>query len=128
MRTPISHATAPRNCGGTGERPSRSLVAICTGAHSTNNKMTAATRSAARTGDEPLGVLTIAVLGDAVQLHAVIDEAEAELLGDALLKRFELVIDEFDDVAGLNVDQMIVVGFRRRFVARSPIAELVPFE
>ena len=51
-----------------------------------------------------------AVEGDAVELHAVVDEAEAELLGDALLQRLELVVDELDDLAGLDVDQMVVMG------------------
>jgi hypothetical protein len=39
----------------------------------------------------------------------VIDEAEAELLGDLALQRLELVVDELDDVAGLDVDQMVVM-------------------
>src|SRR5215210_7664790 len=70
----------------------------------------------------------IAVEGDAVKLHSVIDEAEAELLGDALLKRLELFIDELDDIARFDVDQVIVMGIRRRLVARSAVAELVPLE
>src|SRR3954467_8544807 len=70
----------------------------------------------------------IAGEGDAVELHSVIDEAEAEPFGDALLQRLELVVDELDDVAGFDVDQMIMVRFRRRFVARAAVAELVPLE
>ena len=40
----------------------------------------------------------------------MIDEPEAELLGDALLQGFELIVDELDDIAGLDVDQMVVVA------------------
>ena len=39
------------------------------------------------------------VEGDAVELHPVIYEPGAELLGDPLLEKLELVIDEFDDGA-----------------------------
>jgi hypothetical protein len=72
--------------------------------------------------------LPLAVAGDAVQLHAVIDEAKAELLGDSFLQRFELVIDEFDDVAGFDVDEMVVVRLGRGLVAGAAVTELVPFE
>ena len=69
-----------------------------------------------------------AVEGDAVQLHAMVDEAEAELLGDPLLQRLELLVDELDDLAGLDVDQMVVMRVRRGFVARAAVAELVALE
>jgi hypothetical protein len=49
-------------------------------------------------------------VGDAVQLHAMIDETEAEALGNSLLQFLELVVDEFDHIAGLDIDQMIVVS------------------
>src|SRR5438309_1040316 len=55
-------------------------------------------------------------------------EPEAELFGDALLQGFELVVDELDHIAGLDVDQMVVVAFRGCLVARAAIAELVSFE
>ena len=79
-----------------------------------------------RAGPSPKGAL--AVGGDAVQLHAMVDQAEAELLGDLLLKRLQLLIDELDDVAGLDVDQVIVMRVRRRFIARAAVAELMPLE
>ena len=69
-----------------------------------------------------------AVEGDAVELHAMVDEAEAELLGDPLLKHLELLVDELDDLAGLDVDQMVVMRFRRGLVARAAVAELVALE
>src|SRR5690348_454298 len=74
------------------------------------------------------GALPVAIERDSVELHAVIDEAEAELLGDALLKDLQLVIDEFDDVAGLDVDQMVMVGLGRCLVARAAVAKFVAFE
>jgi hypothetical protein len=58
----------------------------------------------------------------------MVDEAEAQLLRDALLESFELVIDELDDVAGFDIDQVIVVALRRSLVACSAVAELVTLE
>ena len=49
----------------------------------------------------------------------MVDEAEAELFGDALLQHLELIIDELDDVAGFDVDQMVVVRFRGGLEPRS---------
>ncbi|VXC83947.1 hypothetical protein SPHINGOAX6_50372 [Sphingomonas sp. AX6] len=66
--------------------------------------------------------------GDAVQLHPVIDEAEAQAFGDLLLQQFKLGIDEFDDLAGLDIDQMIVMRLGRGFVAGAAIAEIVTVE
>ena len=83
-------------------------------------------RTPARMG-EPFG-LAVAVECDAVKLHAVIDEAEAELLGDALLQKLQLLIDELDDRARLDVDQMVVVRIGCRFIARTSVAELVPLK
>jgi hypothetical protein len=34
----------------------------------------------------------------------MIDQAETQALGDAPLKLFQFLIDELDDVAGLDVD------------------------
>ena len=58
----------------------------------------------------------------------MVDEAEAELLGDPLLQRFEFFVDELDDAAGFDIDQMVVMSVRRGFVARTAVAELVAFE
>ena len=70
----------------------------------------------------------IAVEGDAVKLHAMVDQAESEPLGDSLLQFLELVVDELDDLAGLDVDQMVMVRFGRGLVARAAVAELVALE
>ena len=58
----------------------------------------------------------------------MVDEAEAELLGDPPLQRFELLVDELDDIAGLDVDQMVVMLVRRGFVAGAAVAEFVARE
>ena len=70
----------------------------------------------------------IAVEPDAVQLHPVIDEAEPDAFRDSLLERFELVVDELNDVSGLHIDEMVVVAFGRGLVARASVAEFVAFE
>ena len=74
------------------------------------------------------GALAISVERDAVQLHAMIDEAEAQTLGNPLLQFLELIVGELDDVARFDVDQMIVMSLGRGLVTRSPVTELVPFE
>jgi len=58
----------------------------------------------------------------------MIDQSVTELLGDPFLKDFQLVVDELDDVAGLDVDQMVVVGFRRGFIAGPAVTEFVPLQ
>ena len=98
------HAAAPRNHCGQGERRSSSLVTTCTGAQTRNSSSRPAMRAAARAFRRTLLFLTIAVEGDAVELHAMVDEPETELLGNSLLQQFELVIDELDHVAGLHID------------------------
>src|SRR4051812_19937092 len=111
----MSQATAPRNHGGTGERPSNSFHRKWTGAVTANSRMTAAMRAIARAFTR--APLMIAGERDAVKLHAMVDESEAELLRDPLLERLKLVIDELDHIAGFDVDQMVVVCFRRRLIA-----------
>ena len=58
----------------------------------------------------------------------MIDQAEAELGGDAPLQLLQLLVDELDDVAGLDVDQVVVMGLGRRFVAGAAVAEIVALE
>ncbi len=52
-------------------------------------------------------------LGHAVKLKPVIDQLEAQLLGDAALQLFDVLVAEFDHPARLHIDQVIVMGFRR---------------
>ena len=79
------HPAAARNRGGQGERPATALVRMWTGAQARNSRTSPATRRTARALGRAAPGLAIAVEGDAVQLHAMVDEAEAELFGDALL-------------------------------------------
>src|SRR5438067_9209101 len=116
-RTPMIHAAAPRNHGGQRERRSRCFVTMCTGAQKANSIARPARRRTARKLRRAPPALAIAVEGDAVQLHAMIDEAEAELFGNSFLQRFELIVDEFDHIARFDVDQMVVMSLRRRSVA-----------
>src|SRR4051812_10185796 len=100
----------------------------CSGPHTRNSRTTQPSRSTARALTRAFAGSAIAIERDAVELHSVVDQAEAELLRDALLETLQLVIDEFDDVARLDIDQMVVVCFRRGLVARASVAEFVAFE
>ena len=66
--------------------------------------------------------LRLAIERDAVEFHAVVDEAEAEAFGDLLLEQLELGIDELDHFAGLDVDQVIVMRLGRGLVACAAVA------
>ena len=74
-------------------------------------------RRTARPFGRTAGASAVAAEGDAVELHAMVNQTEAKLLGDALLKRLEFVVDELNDVAGLDVDQMVMMALGGRFVA-----------
>src|SRR5690242_5544331 len=100
-------AAAPRKRDGHGDRPAMTLVAMWTGASTTNSTTSPAMRRTARALRRGLAV---AIEGDAVKLHAMVDEAVAEPFGNPLLQCFKLVVDELDHIAGLDIDQMVVVG------------------
>ena len=51
-----------------------------------------------------------------------------EALGGRARELFELGVDEFDDLAGLDVDQMVMMRLGRGLVARAAIAEIVAVE
>ena len=46
----------------------------------------------------------LAVEGNAIKLHTVVNEAVAEFFGNYLLQCFQLRIDKFDNFAGFDVD------------------------
>src|ERR1043165_6490883 len=73
-------------------------------------------------------MLILAAEGAAARLQPGGDQPEAELLGDPALELLEILVDELDDVAGLDVDQMVVMGLAGGFVAGAAIAEIVPLE
>src|SRR3546814_13340498 len=87
-------------------------------------------RSKRRTERQVTGAISVALAieGDTIKFHAVVDEPVSEPLGDHLLQRFEFGIDEFDDLARLDVDQMVVMLLGCRLIARAAVAEIVAVE
>ena len=65
---------------------------------------------------------------NAVKFKPVVDEAEAQLFGNAPLQFLQLRVDEFDHIAGFDIDEVIVVRFRSRLIARTSVAKIMPFE
>ena len=55
----------------------------------------------------------------------MIDEPQPVFAGNAFLKRLDFRRMEFNHFAGFQVDQVIVMFFRHRFIARTAIAEIV---
>ena len=83
--------------------------------HSKNHPVIAAMRETARNREE--GGLVAAIAGNAIELHAMIDQTEAEPVGNPPLQFLKLLVSEFDDLAGLHVDQMVMMGFGGGFIA-----------
>ena len=108
-RAPIIHAAAARNREGHRERPVMALVTRWIGARTaksaTRPAIRAAPRGFSRAGEDS----AIAVDGDAVQFHAVVDEAKAELLCNPFLQCLEFIVDELNYGTRLHVDQMVVM-------------------
>ena len=67
----------------------------------------------------------LAVDGDAIKLHTVINQSISKPLSDNLLQCLKLRVDEFDDLAGFDVDQMVVMRFRRCFITGAAVTEIV---
>ncbi len=122
---PQMRATPLRNRRGQLDRPV-SLDSRCGTTHTRNQPPNAAIRTAARQRDD--GASAVAIAGDAIELHAMVDQAVAEPVGDPPLQLFELLVGEFDDLAGLDIDQMVMMRFGGGFVARSAVAKFVPFK
>ena len=64
----------------------------------------------------------------AEQLQTQRDQVEAEPLGNRLHQPLVFGVLKLDDLAGIDVDQVIVVAVFGRFVARAAAAEVAPFE
>ena len=58
----------------------------------------------------------------------MVDEAEAELFSDHFLQRLKLGINEFDHVAGLDIDQMIMMRLGSGFITRPAITKIMPLK
>lgn len=75
-----------------------------------------------------MGGLIFAVDADAVQFHPVVHQPIAEPFGDLALEGLQFRIDEFDDLAAFDVDQVVMVRFGCSFVPGAAIAEIMPVE
>ena len=87
---------SPETIAASGDFPKISLVATWIRADHREQQE----KQEAADGSPELGLsdrLAVAVERDAVKLDAMVDEAEAELLGDALLKKLQFLIHELDD-------------------------------
>ena len=62
------------------------------------------------------------------QFEPVIDQLVTEITGDLFLQSLDLFIEEFDNLASLHVDQMIVVIILNLFVTGPTIPEIMLFE
>src|SRR3546814_6688362 len=58
----------------------------------------------------------------------MIDEAIAERAGDLRLQPLDLLVGEFHHLAGLHIDEMVVMRLRPLLVACAAVAEIVPLE
>ena len=97
-------AAIARKVRGQPDFPNSSLVATWIGPITANSNRSRTLRIAARNCELLAAVLAVALEGDAVELHAVIDEAEAELFGNALLELLQFLVDEFDHRTRFDVD------------------------
>ena len=53
--------------------------------------------------------LILAVDGDAIEFHAMVNETVAEAFCNDFLQCFQLGVDEFNDFAGFYVDEVIMM-------------------
>src|SRR5262249_14599856 len=66
-----------------------------------------------------------AVQGYAIKFQTMADEAISGLFSYAPLQVFDLVVVKFDHLAGLDIDQVVVVFLGSLFIASATIAEIV---
>src|SRR5690606_23874177 len=64
----------------------------------------------------------------AIKLKTMINQVEAEFLGDLVLQFLDLIAGELDHLPGLNIDQMIVMLIRYFLVAGAAVAKIVALE
>ena len=120
QRAPTIHAAAARKRCGQRDRPSSHLDNWCGARQARNSRISPAARRLKSSEDRPSAA---AVEGDAVKLHAMVDEAETKLFGNPLLEVLEFFVDELDDRPGLDVDQLVMLSIRRGLVARASVSE-----
>jgi hypothetical protein len=64
----------------------------------------------------------------AIKLEAMVDQLEAELLGDEPLQALDVLVAEFDHAASLQIDEMVVMRVRHFFITRAAVAEIVTLQ
>src|SRR5690606_13438742 len=64
----------------------------------------------------------------AIKLKTMINQFEAEFLGDLVLQFLDLIAGELDHLPGLNIDQMIVMLIRYFLVAGAAVTKIVALE
>src|SRR5512144_323515 len=72
--------------------------------------------------------LLVVVKRHGIELEPVVDEFIAELARDFGLQALNFLGLKFDHFAIAEVDQMVVVGIRAGFIARSSVTEIVPLD
>lgn len=110
---PAIFAAIPRNRPAIGDRRSKNRHNRCGRMMKARTRAIAPIRNQARIG----AMSALAIERDAIEFHAVVNEAEAKPFGNDLLQGFQFWIDKFDDAAGFNVDQMVMMRFGRGFIA-----------
>ncbi len=58
----------------------------------------------------------------------MVHQFEAQLLGHAALQLLDFLVAELDHLAGLDIDQMVVVGIGHLLIARAAVAEIVALQ
>lgn len=69
------------------------------------------------TGIYDLFCAFIALQGHGIELEFMIDKAIAKFFSHLSLQLFDFQIREFDHISAFDVDQMVVMIFRRFFIA-----------
>ena len=70
----------------------------------------------------------VGVQRNGIKLQSVIDETIAQLAGDGFLEAFDFLIDEFNDLAGAQINQMIMVIVTGFFIAGPAIPEIMTLD
>jgi hypothetical protein len=70
----------------------------------------------------------LAVDGDAIKLHTMVDQTIAQPFRNDFLQCLKLRVDKFDDFASFDINQMVVMRLGRCLIPRATIAEIMPVQ